>query len=71
MGQIESTSLAEARLGDRCHSIQKLGSQQADDEGRLPKLHSQVWLSIYNLVMDPERGPEGPNHLFFMVFRGA
>lgn len=27
---------------------------EADDEGRLPKLHSQVWLSIYNLVMDPE-----------------
>eukprot|EP00442_Polarella_glacialis_P045885 CAMPEP_0115144156 /NCGR_PEP_ID=MMETSP0227-20121206/61258_1 /TAXON_ID=89957 /ORGANISM="Polarella glacialis, Strain CCMP 1383" /LENGTH=622 /DNA_ID=CAMNT_0002553241 /DNA_START=32 /DNA_END=1900 /DNA_ORIENTATION=+ len=27
---------------------------EADDEGRLPKLQTQVWLSIYNLVMDPE-----------------
>mmetsp|Transcript_27243 Transcript_27243/g.71927 ORF Transcript_27243/g.71927 Transcript_27243/m.71927 type:complete len:613 (-) Transcript_27243:129-1967(-) len=27
---------------------------EADDEGRLPKLHSQVWLTIYNLVMDQE-----------------
>lgn len=27
---------------------------EADDEGRLPKLHTQVWLSIYNLVMDAE-----------------
>ncbi|CAE7949327.1 zmynd10, partial [Symbiodinium sp. KB8] len=27
---------------------------EADDEGRLPKLQSQVWLSIYNLVMDAE-----------------
>merc|ERR1740121_2491415 len=28
--------------------------RQADDEGRLPKLHTQVWLTIYNLVMDGE-----------------
>merc|ERR1719498_1292517 len=27
---------------------------EADDEGRLPKLHTQVWLTIYNLVMDGE-----------------
>mmetsp|Transcript_32548 Transcript_32548/g.51979 ORF Transcript_32548/g.51979 Transcript_32548/m.51979 type:complete len:618 (-) Transcript_32548:103-1956(-) len=27
---------------------------EADDEGRLPKLHTQVWLAIYNLVMDQE-----------------
>jgi len=27
---------------------------EADDEGRLPKLHCQVWLAIYNLVMDQE-----------------
>lgn len=27
---------------------------EADDEGRLPKLHSQVWLTIYNLIMDQE-----------------
>eukprot|EP00933_Yihiella_yeosuensis_P022568 TRINITY_DN17766_c0_g1_i1.p1 TRINITY_DN17766_c0_g1~~TRINITY_DN17766_c0_g1_i1.p1 ORF type:complete len:644 (-),score=119.28 TRINITY_DN17766_c0_g1_i1:140-2011(-) len=27
---------------------------EADDEGRLPKLHTQVWLTIYNLVMDAE-----------------
>lgn len=27
---------------------------EADDEGRLPKLHTQVWLAIYNLVMDSE-----------------
>lgn len=27
---------------------------EKDDEGRLPKLHSQVWLTIYNLVMDAE-----------------
>lgn len=27
---------------------------EADDEGRLPKLHSQLWLAIYNLVMDGE-----------------
>eukprot|EP00405_Crypthecodinium_cohnii_P042774 CAMPEP_0206566136 /NCGR_PEP_ID=MMETSP0325_2-20121206/24488_1 /ASSEMBLY_ACC=CAM_ASM_000347 /TAXON_ID=2866 /ORGANISM="Crypthecodinium cohnii, Strain Seligo" /LENGTH=432 /DNA_ID=CAMNT_0054069127 /DNA_START=20 /DNA_END=1315 /DNA_ORIENTATION=+ len=27
---------------------------EEDDEGRLPKLHSQVWLTIYNLVMDQE-----------------
>lgn len=27
---------------------------EADDEGRLPKLHTQVWLAIYNLVMDGE-----------------
>mmetsp|Transcript_20769 Transcript_20769/g.37819 ORF Transcript_20769/g.37819 Transcript_20769/m.37819 type:complete len:626 (-) Transcript_20769:21-1898(-) len=25
-----------------------------DDEGRLPKLQTQVWLSIYNIVMDSE-----------------
>eukprot|EP00928_Gymnodinium_smaydae_P002100 TRINITY_DN10738_c0_g1_i1.p1 TRINITY_DN10738_c0_g1~~TRINITY_DN10738_c0_g1_i1.p1 ORF type:complete len:640 (+),score=174.28 TRINITY_DN10738_c0_g1_i1:126-2045(+) len=25
-----------------------------DDAGRLPKLHTQVWLAIYNLVMDQE-----------------
>jgi len=25
-----------------------------EDEGRLPKLHTQVWLTIYNLVMDAE-----------------
>jgi len=25
-----------------------------DDEGRLPKLHTQVWITIYNLVMDAE-----------------
>merc|ERR1719352_1551388 len=27
---------------------------EADDEGRLPKLHTQVWLAIYNLIMDQE-----------------
>mmetsp|Transcript_118553 Transcript_118553/g.336094 ORF Transcript_118553/g.336094 Transcript_118553/m.336094 type:complete len:522 (-) Transcript_118553:762-2327(-) len=27
---------------------------EADDEGRLPKLHTQVWLAVYNLVMDAE-----------------
>merc|ERR1719482_76874 len=27
---------------------------EADDEGRLPKLQTQVWLAIYNLVMDQE-----------------
>lgn len=27
---------------------------EADDEGRLPKLHTQVWLAIYNLCMDSE-----------------
>lgn len=27
---------------------------EKDDEGRLPKLHTQVWLAIYNLVMDSE-----------------
>merc|ERR1719272_2177464 len=27
---------------------------EGDDEGRLPKLHTQVWLAIYNLVMDQE-----------------
>jgi hypothetical protein len=27
---------------------------EGDDEGRLPKLHTQVWLAIYNLVMDHE-----------------
>merc|ERR1719352_542058 len=27
---------------------------EADDEGRLPKLHTQVWLAIYNIVMDQE-----------------
>merc|ERR1719272_1802146 len=27
---------------------------EADDEGRLPKLHTQVWLAIYNLVMEQE-----------------
>lgn len=27
---------------------------EADDEGRLPKLHTQVWLAIYNLAMDQE-----------------
>lgn len=25
-----------------------------DDEGRLPKLHTQVWITVYNLVMDAE-----------------
>lgn len=27
---------------------------EEEDEGRLPKMHSQVWLAIYNLVMDSE-----------------
>jgi len=27
---------------------------EQNDEGRLPKLHSQVWLTVYNLVMDAE-----------------
>lgn len=27
---------------------------ESEDEGRLPKLHSQIWLTIYNLIMDPE-----------------
>lgn len=27
---------------------------EADDEGRLPKLQTQLWLAIYNLVMDQE-----------------
>merc|ERR1712151_144745 len=31
-----------------------MGNVEADDEGRLPKLHTQVWLAIYNLVMDAE-----------------
>eukprot|EP00929_Paragymnodinium_shiwhaense_P046737 TRINITY_DN23786_c0_g1_i1.p1 TRINITY_DN23786_c0_g1~~TRINITY_DN23786_c0_g1_i1.p1 ORF type:complete len:614 (+),score=124.73 TRINITY_DN23786_c0_g1_i1:62-1903(+) len=25
-----------------------------DDEGRLPKMHTQVWITIYNLVMDAD-----------------
>jgi len=33
------------------HSWQRV---EAEDEGRLPKLHTQVWLAIYNLAMDAE-----------------
>eukprot|EP00927_Polykrikos_kofoidii_P028917 TRINITY_DN25100_c0_g2_i1.p1 TRINITY_DN25100_c0_g2~~TRINITY_DN25100_c0_g2_i1.p1 ORF type:complete len:616 (+),score=129.62 TRINITY_DN25100_c0_g2_i1:67-1914(+) len=33
------------------HSWQRV---EDDDAGRLPKLHTQVWLSIYNIVMDQE-----------------
>jgi hypothetical protein len=43
----------------RTGKIQKFEDHQwedVDDEdtGRLPKLHTQVWLTIYNLVMDAE-----------------
>merc|ERR1740138_1091719 len=33
---------------------QKWEVVEENDEGRLPKLHTQVWLAIYNLLMDPE-----------------